>query len=76
MPITNEEKIMLSSAMVSIGRNIEALLPSTMKYAMVTIFENDDPHLIYSGELRSQQVAKALRAVADRLDPPPVRKVK
>lgn len=70
---------MLSSAMVTIGRNIEANLPSTMKYALVIVFEEDPPHLIYSGELRTKGAAQALREVADRIDPivqPPVKKVK
>lgn len=67
---------MLSSAMVTIGRNIEANLPSTMKYGLVVIFEEDPPHLIYSGQLRTKQVAQAFREVAERIDPPPVKKVK
>jgi galactose-1-phosphate uridylyltransferase len=76
--MTNEEKVMLSSALVAIGRNIEALLPTTMKYALVITFTDDPPHVIYSGELTSKAMAHALRAAADKVDPVvvPIRKDK
>jgi phage gp29-like protein len=70
MAMSNEEKIMLSSALVSIGRNIEALIPSTMKYALAIAINDDEPQLIYSGEMTSYAVAKVLRTIADRIDPP------
>jgi hypothetical protein len=40
-----------------------------MKYALIITHEEDQPTLIYSGELKIKQLAQALRAVVDRLDP-------
>jgi hypothetical protein len=61
---------MLDSAVVVITRNIEAVLPSTMNYALVIIFADDDPMLVHSGNINTAMVVNELRAAADIARPP------
>ena len=65
MAVSKEEEIMLNSAIQVITRNLEAVLPTTMKYALVVIFEEDDPRTWWSNGITTSEVAYELRLAAD-----------
>jgi galactose-1-phosphate uridylyltransferase len=74
--ISAEEKIMLASALGVITRNIDSVLPTTMRYVLLITFEDDEPLVVHSGTMNKALVIEELLAAVDRIDAPARKKEK
>jgi galactose-1-phosphate uridylyltransferase len=66
--ISAEEKIMLASALGVITRNIDSVLPTTMRYVLLITFEDDEPLVVHSGTMNKALVVEELLTAVDRID--------